>query len=99
MSTPKYDNHKKKHKGPQIGVNSKMATQLEAAVKSKKIHSHASISSDEIFEKWEKGLCELCDEVCFPGHKCKKMRSNYLIVLVDEERILLSTTFILRTIH
>jgi len=35
------------------------------------------------FEKWEKVLCELCDY--FPGHKCKKMGSNYLIVLVDEE--------------
>lgn len=42
---------KTKEKGPQIEFKSKIATQLEAAVKSKKIRSYASISSDEIFEK------------------------------------------------
>ena len=80
-----YDSQKKKEKGPQIGVKSKMPTQLEAAIKSKKILSYALISSDEIFEKWEKGLCELCDEIYFPRHKCKKMGSNFLVVLVDED--------------
>ncbi|KAJ8438848.1 hypothetical protein Cgig2_023040 [Carnegiea gigantea] len=62
-----------------------IATQLEVAVKSKKIRSYRSISSDEIFKKWDRGLCELCDETYFAGRKCKKMGSNYLIVLVDEE--------------
>ena len=79
------DSQKKKEKGPQIEVKSKIATQLEDVVKSKKIHSYTSLSSDEIFEKWEKDLCEWCDEIYFPGHKCKKMGSNYLIVVVEEE--------------
>ena len=50
-----------------------------------KIRSYASISLDEIFEMSEKGLCELCDEIYFPRHKCKKMGSNFLVVLVDED--------------
>ena len=79
------DSQKNKEKGPQIEVKSKIATQLEAAVKSNKIRSCTSLSSDKVFEKWEKGLCEWCDEIYFPGHKCKKMGSNYLIVVVVEE--------------
>jgi len=69
------DNQKKKEKGPSFGSKSMKPTQLEATAKSKKIRSYALISSDEIFGKWEKGLCELCDELYFPGHKCKKMGS------------------------
>jgi len=79
------DSQTKKEKGPQIEVKSKIATQLEAAVKSKKIRLYTSLSSYKIFEKREKSLCEWCDVIYFPGHKCKKMGSNYLIVVVDEE--------------
>ena len=81
-----FGNQKRNDKVLQIEAKIKpITTQLEAAVKGKKIRSSRSISSDEIFEKWDKGLCELCDETYFAGHKCKKMGSNYLIVLVDEE--------------
>ncbi|KAJ8444449.1 hypothetical protein Cgig2_005971 [Carnegiea gigantea] len=81
-----FGNQKRNDKVLQIEAKIKpITTQLEAVVKSKKIRSYRSISSDEIFEKWDKGLCELCDETYFAGHKCKKMGPNYLIVWVDEE--------------
>ena len=36
------------------------------------------------FEKCEKVSCELYDEIYSTGHKCKKIGSNYLTILVDE---------------
>jgi len=45
------------------------------------------------FEKWEKVLCKFCDEIYFPGRKCKKMGSNYLVVLVDEEEDTMDNNF------
>jgi len=79
------DNQKKEVKDPLMGVPSKVAGQLEAVTKGKKIRSCISMSPAEIFVKWDKELCELCDEFYSPEHKCKKMGSNYLIVGVDEE--------------
>jgi len=58
---------------------------LEAAVKGKKIRSYTSLSSAKVFGKWDKGLCEWCDEIYFPGHKCKKMGPKYLFIVVAEE--------------
>jgi len=63
------DNQKKEVKDPLMGVPSKVAAQLEATTKGKKIRSCIFMSPAEIFAKWDKGLCELCDEFYSPGHK------------------------------
>jgi len=43
------------------------------------------MSSAKVFAKWDKGLCELCDEHYVLGHKCKKIGPNTLFVVVAEE--------------
>ena len=76
---------KKKEEGPRSEVHSRVATQLEAAVKGKKFRSCISLSSAEVFAKWDRGLCEWCDESYSPGHKCTKIGPNTLLVVGAEE--------------
>jgi len=52
-------------------VLSKVATQLESAAHGKKNHSRFFLSSAKIFARWDKGLCEWCDEHYLPMHECK----------------------------
>jgi len=42
------------------------------------------LSSTEINERRQKGLCFFCDEKFFPGHKCGGSKSLYLLEVEDE---------------
>ncbi|KAH0683132.1 hypothetical protein KY290_021721 [Solanum tuberosum] len=42
------------------------------------------LSSAEINERRQKGLCFFCDEKFFPGHKCGGSKSLYLLEVEDE---------------
>ena len=89
---PRSDNLKQEQ-GPPMEVKNGLATLLESAAGGKPTRSCLSLSPAEIFAKWDKGLCELCDEPYVRGHKCKKIGPNTMFVVVAEEEDPLQPAF------
>ena len=90
---PRCESQHQKGKESPMEVPSSVATRLEAAAVGKKTRSWISLASAEVFAKWDKGLCECCDEPYFPWHKCKKIGPNTLFVVVAEEEDTMQSDF------
>ena len=66
---------------------------LQKAVQNDIIHSFKTTSTNEIYEKMEKGICEICDEHLDSKHECSHKGYSLLILHQDMENELMAFVF------